>query len=198
MPGCQRSRSKITRRLQHIAKLHPLIASHTRDRCFTRQIRIRKIIHHGLAKIMLIVQNIMRNANTLSNNAGIVYVLPCTAGPDPAHRFTMIIKLKRNPHHVIALLFQQRRRNRRVHPARHGHHHAGLSRFSRQIQTIQARLGVIHVTHEREYRRFASGCNHRLPKPSLPRPANPARPAIYAGQTGPPEKQNQRPKQTSL
>ncbi len=53
-------------------------------------------------------------------------ILPGAARAFLVHHRTMIIKLQRNADHLVALLMQQRRHRRRIHPARHGDDDPGV------------------------------------------------------------------------
>ena len=65
----------------------------------------------------------MRDADPLRRLTCVIYVLSGAAGAGPVLDLALIVELHGDADHVIALLFQQRRHDRGIHPARHGDNH---------------------------------------------------------------------------
>ena len=58
--------------------------------------------------------------------ARIVNILPRAARALAVHRRAVIVQLQRDADDIVPLFVQQGGRDGRIHPARHGHHHAGF------------------------------------------------------------------------
>ena len=84
----------------------------------------------------------MRDGEPLGDLAGILDVLAGAAGTGFADRNTVIVELQRHAHHVIALLLEERCRDRRIDAARHGNHHAGVARRLVDIEGIPGHGGA--------------------------------------------------------
>jgi hypothetical protein len=62
--------------------------------------------------------------------------LPGTARPFAVNRSAVVVKLKGDADHVIALLMQKRGGDRRIHAARHGDHDPRVLRASFESKAI--------------------------------------------------------------
>ena len=79
----------------------------------------------------------MRDADTLGHFAGIMNVLPRTAGALAVRRRTVVVKLQRDSDYVVALRLQQRSRDRGVDAARHGDDHSCVLRTAFKVETVE-------------------------------------------------------------
>ena len=79
----------------------------------------------------------MRNANPLGDVAGVVDVAAGAAGALAMGGRAMVVKLQRDPDHVVAFGLQQRSRHRRVDAAGHGDHDSGILRTAFEIETVE-------------------------------------------------------------
>ena len=127
MPGGQAIGAEVARQAQEVAELDGLVAGDAGDRGLAAQISIGEFLHHLVAEPVLVVQHVMGDADFGGDVAGIVDIAPGAACILAANRGAVIVKLEGEPDHLIALVRQQRRRDRGIHPARHRHHHLGLS-----------------------------------------------------------------------
>jgi len=149
MPCGERRRTEIARCVQEIAKLHALIAADTRKRRLACGIRRGEILHDRMAETLLVVENIMRNADEVGDTARVVNILTGAAGALALDRLAVIVELQRDAHDVVALLLQKRGRDGRIDAARHGDNHPRLLGASREIEAVQACRFVEGLTHDR-------------------------------------------------
>ncbi len=112
--------AKLLRRVEQIGELHPLIAGDAGDRRFAARIGGCEILHHRLFEAGFVIQHVMGNAERFGHTAGIVDVLAGAAGALLLHGGAVIVELQRHAHDIVAGARQQRRRDRRIHPAGHG------------------------------------------------------------------------------
>ena len=136
MSGRERMRAELARGRQQIAKLDRPVALDAGHRRFAERVAVGKIVDHGFAETAFIVEHVMRDADPFGDVAGIVDVAAGATGALAMGGRTMIVKLQRNPDHVVAFGLQQGSRHRRVDAARHGDHDPCVVRAAFEIQTV--------------------------------------------------------------
>jgi hypothetical protein len=137
MAGGQDLGAELARGREQVAKLDRLIALDARDRRFARDIALGEAVDHHLLEAALVIQHVVGNADALRHRTCVVDVLAGAAGAPAMSRGTVVIKLQRDAHDVVALGLEQRRRHRGVDPARHRHHHAGVLGPAFDIETVE-------------------------------------------------------------
>ena len=137
MAGRQYCGAELARGHQEIAEFDCLIALDAWDRRFAGHIACRKAINHRFFEPLLVVEHVMGNADPRGHCAGIVNVAAGAAGPFAVGCRAMVVELQGDADDVIALLGQQRRGHRRIHPARHRHHHPRLRGRSFEVKGVQ-------------------------------------------------------------
>ena len=108
---------------QQVLKLDFLVTTHTRNWRFAAQIAVGKIFDHCLEKMGFIVKNIVRDTKLIGDIPCVINVFTGTARPFTPDRHAMIVKLERDADDLIAFAQKKPRRDRAVHPARHGDDH---------------------------------------------------------------------------
>jgi hypothetical protein len=156
VPGGERVGAEFSPGSQQVVELDPLIAAYARDRRLSRDIARREVVDNPRAKALLVIEDVMRNAQPIGDSPRIMDVLAGAAGSGPADRLTVIIELQRDAGHLVAGLDQKRRRHRAVDAARHGDDDAGCGAVC---------LGSKYV-HGRQYRVLRgvlkSSCQHAM------------------------------------
>ena len=107
MSGGQRVGAELPCGRQQIGELHGLVAGDAGDGRFPRDVAFRERIDHRLAEPLLVIEDVMGNAERLGDAAGIGDVLPGAAGAGPVGRRAMVIKLQRHADDVVALTVQE-------------------------------------------------------------------------------------------
>ncbi len=137
--GRERLGAELARGRQQIVELDRLVALHARHRRLARHVALGETVDHRRLEAALIVEHVMRNADVAGDPAGVVDVAPRAAGALAVARFAVVVKLQRDPDHVIAFGLEQRRGDRRVDAARHGNDDAGVARRTLEIETVEHR-----------------------------------------------------------
>src|SRR3546814_17634998 len=75
MAGGQRGGAEIAGGVEQVAELHPLIAAHARDGRRPGEGGVDEIVHYVGAESVLVIENVMRNAEPICDPARIVDVL---------------------------------------------------------------------------------------------------------------------------
>jgi hypothetical protein len=96
MAGRQRIGAEILGRRKQIGELDGLVAGNAGDRRFAGNIALGERIDHRLAKALLVIEHVMRNAERLGDAAGIVDVLAGAAGTGAMNGRAMIVELQRD------------------------------------------------------------------------------------------------------
>ncbi len=143
MPGGQHARAELPRCPQQLIELDRTVALDAGHRRLARGIAVGEAFDHRLAKPILIIEHVVRNADALGHETGIVDVLSGAAGALAMSGFAMIVKLQRDPDHVVAFRLQQRRRRRRVDAAGHGDNDAGVLRAAFKVEAVEHGSGLI-------------------------------------------------------
>ena len=121
----QNAGAKLARSSEKVAELDRLVAFQTRHRRLAGDVAVGEAIDHRFLEAALVVEHVMRNADTFGNGAGIVNIAAGATGPLSMGRRAMVVELQRDPDDVVPGVSQKRRRNRGVDPARHGDDHPG-------------------------------------------------------------------------
>ena len=141
MPGRERVRAKLARRRQQVAKLDGTVALDAGHRRFAERVAFGEIVDHGFAEAAFIVEHVMRDADPLGDVAGIVDVAAGAARALAVGGRAMVVKLQRDPDHVIAFGLQQGSRHRGVDATGHGDHDPRVLRTAFEIQTVSHARG---------------------------------------------------------
>ena len=128
MAGRQEIGAEIIGRVEQIGEFQVLIAGDARDRSLARDVSSGEWLDHLLEKALLVVEHIMGDVEPRGDVPGVVDILPGAARALAMCRFAVVVKLHRDADHVIALGGEQRRRDRRIDPARHRDDDAGVGR----------------------------------------------------------------------
>src|SRR3546814_11060712 len=98
----------------------------------------------------------MWNADHVGNVARVLYVLSGAAGALLLHGNTVVIELHGNADDVIALLFEQRSRQRTVYAAGHANYHPRLLRAPREIVALQDGYFIERLAHRYRLQKIGS------------------------------------------
>src|SRR5262245_23871633 len=104
---------------QQLVELDLLVAGHTWDRRFAGSVAVGKGLHDGRFEALLVVQHVVRNGQTIRHATRVVNVLAGAAGPGPSQRLAVIVELQGDADDLVTLLFQHRRRDRRINAPGH-------------------------------------------------------------------------------
>ena len=171
MAGGEAIRAEIARGLQEVFELHFLIALHAGNGRLAAQVAVGKVVHHRLAEAAFVIEHVMGNADAVCHAAGIVNVRARAARAGAAHGLAVIVQLKRDADHIIALFFQEGRDDRGINAARHRHHDAGFSFRLIKSERIGHGREVTPLPADHK----ASPGNFRRGVPSLPGAAGTSR-----------------------
>ena len=133
MSSRHRRRAQIARHVQQVAELHRLIAADAGNRRLATQIGVGKFFNHLILEPVLIVQDVVRNANGIGGRAGIVNILARTTGPLLLNCRAVVVELESHADHIIAGPRQQCRRNGGVDSAGHGRNHPATYRQTHRV-----------------------------------------------------------------
>ncbi len=112
MAGGQRLGAELARGAQEVAKLHRAIAGDARHGRLAAQVGVGEGVHHLVAEAAFVIEHVMRDAETVGHLAGIADVLAGATGALLADRDAMIVELQCDAHDLVALLLEQRGRDR--------------------------------------------------------------------------------------
>src|SRR6185503_15898938 len=141
VPGRERMCAKLARGRQQVAKLDRAVALDAGHRGFTERVAVGKIVDHGFAEAAFIVEHVMWNADPFGDIAGVVDVAAGAAGALAMGGRAMVVKLQRDPDHVVAFGLQQGSRHRGIDAAGHGDNDPRVLRTAFEIQTISHARG---------------------------------------------------------
>ena len=134
--GRQRLGAELARRPEQVAELDRAVAGDARHRRLAARVGIGERLHHLGAKAAFVVEHVVRDGEPVGDLAGIGNILAGAAGAGLARGDALVVELQGDAHDVVALLLQERRRDRRIDAARHGDHHAGVARRLVDIEGI--------------------------------------------------------------
>ncbi len=112
MAGRQRVGPELAGEPEQILELHRAVALDAGDRRLAGEIALGEALDHGVAEAVLVVEDVMGNADLLGDAARVMDVLPGAAGPGAVDGGAMVIELQRHADDVIALALEQRRHDR--------------------------------------------------------------------------------------
>ncbi|MEY9150961.1 hypothetical protein ABIF00_008945 [Bradyrhizobium elkanii] len=135
--GGKRLRAELARGREQIAKLDRTVALDARHRRLAERVAVGEIVDHRLLEAAFVIEHVMRDADPLRDIARVVDVAAGAAGALAMGRSAVVVKLQRDPDHVIALRLQQRSRHRRVDAAGHGNDDPCIFRAAFEIQTVE-------------------------------------------------------------
>jgi hypothetical protein len=135
--GGERGGAEFARGLEQVAKLDRAVALDAGYRRLAGSVAVGEIVDHRLAKAVLVIQHVVRDADPLSDIAGIVNVLPGAAGTLAMGSRSVIVKLQRDADDIVPLGLQQRSRHRGIDPAGHGDDDPCVLRTALEIQTVE-------------------------------------------------------------
>ena len=81
MPGGQRGGAEIARGRQQVAELDALVAADARDRRLAAAVALGEILDHRGAKPALVIEHVMRDAETLGDARGVAISWPAQQAP---------------------------------------------------------------------------------------------------------------------
>jgi len=128
MPGRERGRAKVPRRVEQIVELDRLVAGDAGHRRLARDVGLGEAVDHRLLEARFVVEHVVRNADMRRDRTRIMHVAAGAARSLAVYRGAVIVELQRHADDVVALLLEEGRRHRRVDAARHRDDDAGLLR----------------------------------------------------------------------
>ena len=87
---------------------------------------VGELLDHRFAELVLVVEDVVRDAEMLRRRPGVVNVLAGAAGALAVARRAVVVELERHADHVEALPLQQARDHGGIDAARHGDDHARI------------------------------------------------------------------------
>jgi len=146
MAGGKHLRAEFARGLEQIAEFYRAIALDAGHRRLAQRIAFGKGVDHRFAEALLVIQNVMRDADPFGHVARVVNVLAGTAGALAMRRRAVIVKLQRDPDDIVTFGFQQRSRRRGVDAAGHGDHDSRIFGTAFKVETVEHCLHIIDRT----------------------------------------------------
>ena len=139
MAGRERIGPEIARGFQKVGELDRLVARNAWNRRLAGRIACGERVDHRLAEPVLVVEDVMGNAERLGDAPGIVDVLAGTAGTRPVDGGSVVVELQRHAEDVVALALHQARHDGRIDATGHGDDHPGLPGPLVDIETVHRR-----------------------------------------------------------
>ena len=102
MAGGQHRRAELARSRQQIVEFDRLVALDTRHRRLSGDIAFSEAIDDRLLEALLVVEDIVRNADPRGDRAGVVDIAAGAARTLAMGSCAMVVELERNADHVIA------------------------------------------------------------------------------------------------
>ena len=130
MAGGERRGAEFAGRRQKVGKLDGLVAGHAGDRRLAGHVALGKGIDDGLAKALLVIQHVMRDAQRLGDAPGIGNVPAGAAGAAAVGGGAVVVELQRHADDVVAFALQQAGDHGGVDTAGHGDDDARVLRPS--------------------------------------------------------------------
>ena len=125
---------------QKIAELDRAVALDAGDRRLAGQIALGETVDHRFPEAVLVIEDVVRDAERLGDPARIVNVLARAAGTLAMDRRPMVVELQRDPDDIVALLAEQACHHGGIYAAGHGDDDTCLVRGLGEVE------GVHHVT----------------------------------------------------
>ena len=124
VPGGERLGVELLRRGQQLAELDLLVAGDTRNRRLAGNVAVGEGLHDRRLEALLVVEDVVGDAELVGHPARVVNVLAGAAGPAPPHGLAVVVELQGDADDVVPLLLEQGSRHRRIDAAGHGDDHA--------------------------------------------------------------------------
>ena len=129
--------AEVLRHLHQVDELHALVAGDARHRRLALPIGIGERLDHRALEALLVVEDVVRNAERGRHAARIVDILTGAAGALAVRRFAVVVELQRDAHDIVALAGEQSRHHRAVDAARHRDDNARVLGALGEIKRIQ-------------------------------------------------------------
>ena len=137
MAGREHAGAELLGGAEQIVELDGLVAGNARHRRLARGIAFGEGLDHRLLEAGLVVENVMRNADTLGDGAGVINILAGAAGTLAVAGGAVVVKLQGDADDVIALRLQKRRGDRGIDPTGHGDDDARVLWPAFGVETVQ-------------------------------------------------------------
>ena len=151
--GGERLGAELAGGVEKIVKLDRLVAGDTGHRRLAGDVARRETVDHRIAKALLVVENVVRDAEGGGDAAGIVNVLPGAAGALAVGRLAMVVELQGDADHIVAGALEQPRNHRGIDPARHGDDDASPLWAAGQLKIDRHAVNRIGLCPGRAFRR---------------------------------------------
>ena len=115
-------------------ELDHLVAGDAGHRRLAGDVARGEAVDDGLLEALLVVENVVRDAQRLGHPAGVVDILAGAAGPLAVGGFAMVVELQRDADDVVAGMLEQAGDDRGVDAARHGDDHTCPLRTAGKIE----------------------------------------------------------------
>ncbi len=135
MPGGEGVGAELAGGLQEVGELDRLVAGDARHRSLAGGIAVGEAVDHRLAEALLVVEDIVRDAEGLGDAAGVVDVLAGAAGAFAVGGRAVIVKLQGDADHVVAGLLEEAGDDRGIDATGHGDDDAGPVGTAGKIET---------------------------------------------------------------
>ena len=137
--GSQRLGAEFPRGAQEVGELDGLVAGDTGNGRFAGDVALGERVDDGLAEPLLVVEDIVRDAERLGDAPRVGDVLPGAARSGAMSRGAVIVELQRHADDVVAFALQHARHDRRIDAAGHGDDDPRLFWAGREIQAVHRR-----------------------------------------------------------
>jgi hypothetical protein len=116
MAGRQRIGAQIPRHAQQVAKLQMLVAGDAGHWRLPGGVAVSEGGHHAVFKSLFRIDDVVRNAKPVRDALGVPYILPGAAGALTAAGGPLVVKLERNPDHLMPGARHQPGHHRAIDP----------------------------------------------------------------------------------
>ena len=125
--GRQRVGAEVAGRAEQVGELDRLVAGDARHRRLAGDIAVGEAVDDRLAEALLVVEDIVGDAEGFGDAARVVDVLAGAAGALPVGRLAVVVELQRHADDVVAGPLEKAGDNGGIDAARHGDDDAGSS-----------------------------------------------------------------------
>ena len=136
MAGCEAVGVEVARGGQQVAELDRAVALDAGDRRLAGEVALGEPVDHRIAESVLVVEDVVRDAEAFGDTPGVVDVLAGAAGALAVRRRAVIVKLQGDADDVVALALQQPGHDRGIDAAGHGDDDASLVRRLGKVEGI--------------------------------------------------------------
>ena len=133
MPGGEHVGVELLGGGQQLVELDLLVAGHTRDRRLAGNVAVGEGLHDRRLEALLVVEDVVGDAELVGDPARVVDVLAGAAGPAPPDGLAVVVELQGDADDVVALLLEHGSRHGRIDAAGHGDNHAPRTGRSRRL-----------------------------------------------------------------